>query len=133
MRDGDGRFERRGVERLDREELGVGIVVDAFERNVSAFGDVVGRLLVGGDDALAQSEQIFRNIERLLGKAGASLDDVALLRCFLTDAKHFEGYSAVKRRYFSSDPPAGTTVIVAGLLDPRLLLEVEVVAVVSAS
>jgi len=86
--------------------------------------------LVGVGDAEAQSEQIFRNIERLLEKAGASLDDVTLLTTFLTDAEHFPAYSGVKRRYFPTDPPAGTTVIVAGLLDPRLLLEVEVHAVV---
>jgi enamine deaminase RidA (YjgF/YER057c/UK114 family) len=89
-----------------------------------------GGALVGDADAAAQSEQIFRNIERLLRKAGASLDDVALLRCYLTDARHFEAYAAVKRRYFASEPPAGTTVIVAGLLDPRLLLEVEAIAVI---
>ena len=86
--------------------------------------------LVGDGDAKTQSEQIFRNIERLLAKAGASLDDVTLLTTFLTDAEHFADYSTVKKRYFPKDPPAGTTVIVAGLLDPRLLLEVEVHAVV---
>ena len=68
----------------------------------------------------------------MLGKAGAGLDDVTLLTAYLTDAAHFPAYSAVKRRYFPSDPPAGTTVIVAGLLDARFLLEVEVHAVVGS-
>ena len=86
--------------------------------------------LVGEGDAKAQSEQIFRNIERLLTKAGAQLDDIALLTCYLTDAAHFPAYSEVKRRYFPENAPAGTSVIVAGLLDPRFLLEVEVVAAV---
>ncbi len=86
--------------------------------------------LVGEGDARVQSEQIFGNIVRLLEKAGASLDDITLLTTYLTDAEHFPAYSAVKQRYFPADPPAGTSVIVAGLLDPRLLLEVEVHAVV---
>ena len=95
-----------------------------------AFGE--GGELVGEGDAEAQAGQIFRNIERVLGKAGAGLDDVTLLTAYLTDAAHFPAYAAVKRRYFPSDPPAGTTVIVSGLLDPRLLLEVEVHAVLAA-
>jgi enamine deaminase RidA (YjgF/YER057c/UK114 family) len=86
--------------------------------------------LVGEGDAAAQCEQIFRNIERLLGKAGASLDDVVLLTCYLADRDAFPAYSALKRRIFPDTAPAGTSVIVAGLLDPRFLLEVEVVAVV---
>jgi enamine deaminase RidA (YjgF/YER057c/UK114 family) len=86
--------------------------------------------LVGEGDAPAQCEQIFRNIERLLGKAGASLDDVVLLTCYLTHADVFPAYAAVKRRVFPGTAPAGTSVIVAGLLDSRFLLEVEVVAVV---
>jgi enamine deaminase RidA (YjgF/YER057c/UK114 family) len=90
-----------------------------------------GGELVGEGNAEAQAEQIFRNIERVLGKAGAGLDDVTLLTAYLTDAAHFPAYSAVKRRHFPSDPPAGTTVIVAGLLDARFLLEVEVHAVVA--
>jgi len=85
--------------------------------------------LVGEGDAVAQCEQIFRNIERLLGKGGASLDDVVLLTCYLTDARIFPAYAEIKRRIFPGTAPAGTSVIVAGLLDDRFLLEVEVVAV----
>jgi enamine deaminase RidA (YjgF/YER057c/UK114 family) len=85
--------------------------------------------LVGEGDAAAQCEQIFRNVERLLSKAGSGLDDVVLLTCYLSDARHFPAYSAAKRRIFPGEAPAGTSVIVAGLLDPRFLLEVEVVAV----
>jgi enamine deaminase RidA (YjgF/YER057c/UK114 family) len=87
-----------------------------------------GGNVVGVGDAAAQCEQIFRNVERLLGKAGATLDDVVRLTCYLTHADHFPAYAAAKRRIFKADPPAGTSVVVAGLLDPRFLLEVEVVA-----
>jgi enamine deaminase RidA (YjgF/YER057c/UK114 family) len=104
-------------------------------RQVFLAGQVAldeGGRLVGEGDAQLQCEQIFRNIERLLAKAGASLDDVTLLTCYLTDARHFPAYAEAKRRRFPVDPPAGTSVIVAGLLDPRFLLEVEVVAVIEA-
>jgi enamine deaminase RidA (YjgF/YER057c/UK114 family) len=90
--------------------------------------DESGALVGAGDPAL-QSAQIFRNLERLLSKAGSGLGDVVRLTCYLTDAAHFPAYAAVKRDVFAGEAPAGTSVIVAGLLDPRFLLEVEALAV----
>lgn len=85
--------------------------------------------LVGEGDARAQAEQCFANIGDILAAAGGSLDDVVRLTCFLTDRADFAEYSEVKSFLFESDPPASSTVVVAALLDPRFLLEVEAVAV----
>jgi enamine deaminase RidA (YjgF/YER057c/UK114 family) len=85
--------------------------------------------LVGDGDPLAQAEQIFRNIDRVLRQAGGSFSDVVKLTCYLVSAEAYGGYAAVKRRYVTAEGPAGTVVIVSALMDPRLLMEVDVVAV----
>ena len=87
--------------------------------------------IVGPGDPIAQAEQAFANLTAVLAMGGAGLDDVVKLVCYLVDAADFGGYAEVKNRLFAEDvPPASTTVVVAGLLIPGLLLEIEVVAVV---
>ena len=82
-------------------------------------------------DAAAQAEQCFANIAAALNEAGAELADIVNLRCYLTRRDAFAGYSAVKNRLFAIDPPCSTTVIVADLLLPDLLMEVEAIAIAS--
>jgi enamine deaminase RidA (YjgF/YER057c/UK114 family) len=85
--------------------------------------------VVGLDDPHAQAEQCFRNVESVLRAAGGRLENVVQLTCYLTDAKHFDAYAEVKRGLFPDRPPSSTTVIVAGLLNPELLMEVAAIAV----
>lgn len=84
---------------------------------------------VGAGDPAAQAEQCFENLRAALGEAGAGFDDVVMLRCYLTDERHYPAYAAVKNRLFRERPPCGTAVIVKGLLLPELLMEVEAMAV----
>ena len=95
----------------------------AFDAN----GDLVGR-----DDPEQQADQCFANIAQLLDAAGATPADVVSLRCFLVDADCYAAYADAKRRFLAdvAVPPAGTAVIVAGLLVPGLLMEIEAVAVI---
>ena len=74
-----------------------------------------------------QTEQCFRNIEAALGKAGASLADVVRVTYILPDAREFPQCWPVLRRYFGETRPAAT-MISAGLVDPRLRIEIEVTA-----
>jgi enamine deaminase RidA (YjgF/YER057c/UK114 family) len=85
--------------------------------------------VVGPDDAHAQAQQCFRNVESVLQAAGGRLEDVVQLTCYLTDVKHFDAYADVKRQVFPRTPPSSTTVVVAGLLIPELLMEVAAIAV----
>lgn len=89
--------------------------------------------VVGIADAYAQAKQVFSNLRDVLARAGARLEDVVKLTCYLTDAAHFDSYAAVKAEVFPGAGPASTTVVVDALLDERLLLEVEAVAVTNAS
>ena len=88
-----------------------------------------GGELVGEGDAAAQAEQALANVEAALAAAGARPEDVVKLTCFLLDAGDYPAYAAAKAKRFGAAAPASTCVVVAALLDPRLLLEVEAVAV----
>jgi 2-iminobutanoate/2-iminopropanoate deaminase len=85
--------------------------------------------LVGEEDAAEQARQCFRNIEALLAVEGSTLADIVKLTCYIVDAEVYPAYAKVKAELFPSEGPAGTTVIVKGLLDPRFLLEVDATAV----
>ena len=81
--------------------------------------------VVGVGDAAAQARQCFQNMEAALREADATLAQVVNLRCYLTSKDAYSGYGAVKSELFSVQQPCSTAVIVAGLLLPDLLLEVE--------
>jgi enamine deaminase RidA (YjgF/YER057c/UK114 family) len=79
------------------------------------------------DDIEAQAEQCFRNIAAALAEAGASLADVVRVRYILPDAYRFERCAPLIRRFLGEARPAAT-MIQAGLLDPRMQIEIEVTA-----
>jgi enamine deaminase RidA (YjgF/YER057c/UK114 family) len=81
------------------------------------------------DDALAQCHQCFRNIGAALAEAGCTLDDVVRVRYYLADVRLFEQLAPVFGTYFARARPAATA-IVCGLVDPRMMLEIEVTAIV---
>ena len=88
-------------------------------------------VIVGPGDPKLQAEQCFRNVAELLAAGGATPADVVSLRCFLVDGDHYPAYADAKNRFLAdvAVPPAGTAVIVAGLLVPGLLMEIEAVAI----
>jgi enamine deaminase RidA (YjgF/YER057c/UK114 family) len=79
------------------------------------------------DDVVQQAEQCFLNIQAALQQAGASLDDVVRVNYVLPDASLFEACWPVLRKYLGRARPAAMMVS-AGLLDPRMKIEVEVTA-----
>lgn len=79
------------------------------------------------DDVVAQAEQCFQNIAAALREAGASLDDVVRVNYVLPDASLFEACWPVLRQHLGRARPAAM-MITAGLLDPRMKIEVEVTA-----
>jgi len=79
------------------------------------------------DDALAQAHQCFANLSAALAQAGCTLDDVVRVRYYLTSAALFAALAPVFGTYFAQARPAATA-IVCGLVDPRMLLEIELTA-----
>lgn len=80
-----------------------------------------GKLIEGG--VAAQTEQIFQNLEVLLGAAGKSLADVVKVNVYLTNIKKFTEMNEVYAKHFVAPYPARTTVGVAAL---PLSAEVEI-------
>jgi enamine deaminase RidA (YjgF/YER057c/UK114 family) len=82
-------------------------------------------------DAYGQARRCLEVVGNALEQAGASLADVVRTRAYLTDASAFDGFAKAHGEAFSEVRPANTTVVVAALLDPRWLLEIEAEAVVT--
>ena len=84
-----------------------------------------GRSLHPGDVA-AQARAVFEIIGRALGEAGLSLADVVRTRMFVTDLADITPVTTVHGEVFRDIRPAATVVVVAALIDPTLLVEIEV-------
>ncbi len=84
--------------------------------------------IVGEGDFEAQAVRVFENLKAALAAAGAGFGDVARLGAFLADRKYLGTYRDVRMRYLSEPYPASTGVI-AELIMPELLIEVEALAV----
>lgn len=79
------------------------------------------------EGVMAQAEQCLLNIQSALAQAGASLDDVVRVHYILPDVAEFEPCWPILRKYFAKARPAAT-MISAGLVDPRMRIEIEVTA-----
>jgi enamine deaminase RidA (YjgF/YER057c/UK114 family) len=76
-------------------------------------------------DAARQTRQCLANIAQALAQAGCTLDDVVRVRYFLTDAAQFAALAPIFGEAFAGARPAATAVVV-GMVDPRILVEIEV-------
>jgi enamine deaminase RidA (YjgF/YER057c/UK114 family) len=79
------------------------------------------------DDVAEQAAQCFRNVERALKEAGASLADMVRVRVYLADRADFDIVAPIVGHHCREARPANTTVV-AGLVDARMKVEIEVTA-----
>lgn len=91
--------------------------------------DDEGRVFAPGD-AHAQTIRILRIIETALIQAGASLNDVVRTRTFVTDISKWEEIGRAHGEVFRDIRPAATMVEVRRLIDPALMVEIEVDAII---
>jgi enamine deaminase RidA (YjgF/YER057c/UK114 family) len=89
-----------------------------------------GRIVAPGD-AAGQTRQILENIRAALERAGAKLTHVVRSRMYVREVKDWEAVGRVHGEYFGSIRPAATMVEVSGLVDPDMLVEIEVDAFVT--
>jgi enamine deaminase RidA (YjgF/YER057c/UK114 family) len=88
-----------------------------------------GDVLIGEGDVYAQTKFILQKIERALAEAGSSLTDVVRTRMFITDITQWEEAGRAHGEFFKTIKPVSTMVEVSALIDERLLIEIEVTAV----
>ena len=79
-------------------------------------------------DIRTQTRAVLENIRDILAAAGAALADVVEVSTFLTDMSDFAAYTSVYSEFFGYEGPARTTVPVAALPHPHLLIEIKAVA-----
>ena len=89
-----------------------------------------GRIVALGD-AAGQARQVLENIRGALERAGAKLEHVVRSRMYVRDIGDWEAVGRVHGEYFGSIRPAATMVEVSGLVDPAMLVEIEVDACVT--
>ncbi len=89
-------------------------------------GDLVGR-----GDAGAQTRRIFEIISAALSQAGSGLADVVRTRMYVTDISRWEEIGRAHGEFMGDVQPASTMVEVSSLIDPEMLVEIEVEALVS--
>lgn len=87
--------------------------------------------VIGAGDMAAQTRRIFEIIGEALTRAGAGFGDVVRTRMFVTDITRWEEVAGVHGEIFGAIRPAATMVEVARLIDPALLVEIEVDAIVA--
>ena len=88
-------------------------------------------LIVGRGDPAAQTRQVLENVKSALERAGARLDHVVRTRIYVRNVADWETIGRVHGQYFGQVRPAATLVEVSGLVDPDMLVEIEVDACIA--
>ncbi len=68
------------------------------------------------------------NLRRVLAGGGMGTQDLVKLTIYLTEEANLPGFGPAGAALLSRPPAATTLLIVKGLADPRLLIEIEAVA-----
>ncbi len=102
-----------------------------FVSGMTAGSDDGGILCPG--DIAGQTAVILQRLGEILAAAGCGYKDVVATREFMTTTDGYRKTADVRRKYFKPPYPAATGVIVAGLLRPGALIEIEAIAAVAKS
>ena len=101
-----------------------GLVIVGGTTSVNADGVILG------NTPYQQSVEILRKIEHELSRVGASLSQVVQTRVYVTDISRADDVGRAHGEAFGDVRPAMTMVEVSALIDPRMLVEIEALAVV---
>ena len=93
-----------------------------------AIADSSGRSLAGDFDG--QVREVFRLLGQTLEEAGGKLADMVTMTVFITDARHGDRFTELRRDIFRDNFPASTLITCRALARPEMLVEVQGMAVV---
>jgi enamine deaminase RidA (YjgF/YER057c/UK114 family) len=97
----------------------------------TAIGE--GGSVIGFNDPYQQTKSILERVSSYLTQAGFSVFDVVQTRVFITDMKHWSEVARAHHEVFERVRPASSLVEVSRLRDPRLLVEIEAVAILGCT
>lgn len=90
-----------------------------------ALADNLGNVTL---DIRAQTRAVLQNIEKILASAGATLQDLVQVTCYLVNMNDFKGYNEAYGEFFARGGPTRTTVAVHQLPHPHILIEISAIA-----
>ena len=93
-----------------------------------AIEDAAGRSLAGDFDG--QVREVFRRLDETLKEAGGKLADMVTMTVFITDNRHGDRLTELRKQIFGDNFPASTLITCRALARPELLVEVQGMAVV---
>jgi 2-iminobutanoate/2-iminopropanoate deaminase len=93
--------------------------------SMDADGNVVGE-----GDIKRQTETVLEHVKTVVEEAGGGMEDIAKVTVFIRDMRLYDKIHEVRRKYFEEPYPSSSMVEVSALIDPRLLIEIEAVAVI---
>ncbi len=86
--------------------------------------------LVGADDVVAQTRQVFENMRAVLDDAGCGFEDIVKVTVYLTDVDDRPKINPVRQEVFGDARPASTLVEVSRFAIPGAKVEIEAVALI---
>lgn len=92
--------------------------------------DATGGVFAPGD-AYAQAKRCFEIIQQALQDLDADLSNIVRTRMFVTDISRWAEFGKAHQEFLGENPPVTTMVEVKSLIEPTMLIEIEVDAVVS--
>jgi 2-iminobutanoate/2-iminopropanoate deaminase len=109
------------------------IVLIAGQVSMDSMGNVIGK-----GDLKAQTEQVYKNIEKALSAVGATFADVAKFGIYITDMSKVAEFREVRNRLFDekyfktqTNRPVSTAIGVTALFNPDWLIEIEATVILS--
>ena len=84
--------------------------------------------IIGAGDMRAQVRQVLTNIKTVLATIGGRMSDVISLTHYTTDIQAFMQTGDIRKEFFAAPYPVTTTVEVAALYNPELVIEITAVA-----
>jgi enamine deaminase RidA (YjgF/YER057c/UK114 family) len=106
-------------------------VVQGDGRIVHLKGQVAldrGGAVVGAGDMRAQTRQVLENIRTVLAAFGGTMADIVSLTHYVTDIGAFMTTGDIRREFFAAPFPVTTTVEIASLYRPELVVEITAIA-----
>ena len=100
--------------------------------SVSGTTAALGDAVCGGEDPYLQTQHALHTAIAALEELGGTTADVVRTRIFVTDIDHWREVGRAHGEIFATIKPATTMVQVARLIDPRMLVEIELEATVRA-
>jgi reactive intermediate/imine deaminase len=86
--------------------------------------------VVGKNDIVAQTEQVYENLKKVVEDAGGTMSSIVMLNIYCTDLEAYDQKTRhLRKKYFGDYYPATTAVEVKRLYRRDFMIEVEAVAV----